>query len=383
MSVAPGTLPANRYDAREWAGAFGDLGTLIPFLLTYFAVLGLDPGGVLLSFGAALLAVGLFYRTPFPVQPMKAIGAAAATQAVPLGLTAGSIHAATLLTGLTWLALGVTGLAARFARWLPRPVAAGIVLGLAFAFMLEGVQRMLTTWWLGAAALLTWFAFRRSRRVPVMFVLLALGVGASLVLNPSLGAALHDLRPALRMPVLALGEVTASDFLRAAVFLVLPQLPLTVGNALIAITEENNRLFPDRAVSASTVSYSTGLMNLAAAPLGGVPMCHGAGGMAGHVAFGARTGGASVILGVVLLSLGLCFAESIATLLGLLSDSVLGTILFIAGMQLSQGPLLAMRERSWQPALLATAVVGAWHIGWGFLAGIAAHYLARRLQRKI
>ena len=33
----------------EWAGAFGDLGTMIPFVFGYIAVVGMDPFGVLLA----------------------------------------------------------------------------------------------------------------------------------------------------------------------------------------------------------------------------------------------------------------------------------------------------------------------------------------------
>jgi hypothetical protein len=100
-----------------------------------------------------------------------------------------------------------------------------------------------------------------------------------------------------------LGSLTLNDFIVGTIFLALPQVPLTLGNAVIAITEENNRLFPNRPVNESKISTSTGLMNLLSASVGGVPMCHGAGGMAGHVQFGARTGGALVILGFVCWSL--------------------------------------------------------------------------------
>ena len=65
----------------EWAGAFGDLGTLIPFVVAYIGVLKIDPFGILFTFGTALVICGLYYKTPFPVQPMKAIGAVATTQA--------------------------------------------------------------------------------------------------------------------------------------------------------------------------------------------------------------------------------------------------------------------------------------------------------------
>lgn len=84
------------------------------------------------------------------------------------------------------------------------------------------------------------------------------------------------------------------------VLLALPQIPMTLGNAVIAITLENNRLFPQRPVTEGRVAVSTGLMNLFSGAVGGVPMCHGAGGMAAHLAFGARRGGSVVILGTVL-----------------------------------------------------------------------------------
>jgi hypothetical protein len=101
----------------------------------------------------------------------------------------------------------------------------------------------------------------------------------------------------VRVATFALASVTFNDLIIGAVFLALPQVPLTLGNAIIAITEENNRLFPHRPRELGQVSTSTGIMNLLSASLGGVPMCHGAGEMAGHVQFGARTGGALVILG--------------------------------------------------------------------------------------
>src|SRR5262249_51668975 len=66
---------SNRYDRMEAAGAFGDLGTLIPFIVAYISILKMDPFGVLLAFGLAMIVCGLVYRTPIPVQPMKAAGA--------------------------------------------------------------------------------------------------------------------------------------------------------------------------------------------------------------------------------------------------------------------------------------------------------------------
>src|SRR4029077_1005718 len=139
------------------------------------------------------------------------------------------------------------------------------------------------------------------RVVPAMFLLLVVGAGYGIWSDPTLLAALRDMHIAPRLPTFALGSMTFNDFLLGAIFLALPQVPLTLGNAVIAVTEENNRLFPNRPVNESKISTSTGLMNILSASVGGVPMSHGAGGMARHVQFGARTGGAPVILGIVLL----------------------------------------------------------------------------------
>jgi hypothetical protein len=129
------------------------------------------------------------------------------------------------------------------------------------------------------------------------------------------------------------------------VFLALPQVPLTLGNAVIAITEENNRLFPTRPVSEAKVATSTGLMNVLSAAVWGVPMCHGAGGLAGRVQCGARTGGVVVILGAVLVLVATLFSGSVATLLRLFPTSVLGVILFLTGAQLALGSCDISKQR--------------------------------------
>lgn len=97
----------NRFDRMEVAGAFGDLGTLVPFVVAYIGVLQMDPFGVLFAFGIAMIACGVVYRTPMPVQPMKAAGVIATTQAAQtLVITPAMVWGAGLATGLIWLVLG-------------------------------------------------------------------------------------------------------------------------------------------------------------------------------------------------------------------------------------------------------------------------------------
>jgi predicted benzoate:H+ symporter BenE len=369
----------NRFDRAELAGAFGDLGTLIPFIVAYITLLKLDPAGVLLGFGVPMVAAGLYYRTPFPVQPMKAIGAVATTQAAQTAtVTAGAVYGASLVTGLIWLLLGATGAAKRVADLVTRPVAIGIILGLGLSFMMTGAKYMAAGWWLSGTALFITLALLTNRRIPAMFLLLAGGAVVALIRDPGLVTTLGQVRLELRLPEFGLGSMSWNDLVIGTVFLALPQLPLTLGNAIIAITSENNYLFPDRPVSERKVAVSTGLMNLASAALGGVPMCHGAGGMAGHVAFGARTGGALILLGGLLLFLALFMSSSVTILFQMVPSEVLGVILFLAGAQLALGACDVSKDKGERFTTVVTAGLSMWNIGIGFVIGLALYHAFKK-----
>lgn len=369
----------NRFDLNELAGAFGDLGTLIPFVAAYISVVKMDAGGILVAFGAALIAIGVIYRTPFPVQPMKAIGAAAVTQSGNVAaLTSSAVVGAGLVTGLIWLVLGLTGLAPRLARWVPRPALLGVVMGLGFSFMLEGIRLMGDRPWLGAVLLPLTLVLMAKPRFPAMFVLLATGMVVALVDQPALATELSAIHLAPSLPAFAWPSLSWNDLWVGGIFLALPQLPLTFANALLSITEENNRLFPDRAVSERRVSVSTGLLNLWSSAVGGIPMCHGAGGMAGHVRFGARTGGASITLGALLLGVGLFLGNSVALLFRLFPPAVLGVILFLAGVQLALGAKDSGDGKVDRWVVLTTAAFAIWNVALAVVFGVLAFHAAKR-----
>lgn len=369
----------NCYTLSELAGAFGDLGTLIPFVVAYVSIVGMDPAGVLLMFGATLIVVGLSFKTPFPVQPMKAIGAAAVTQtAGAAALTPAMVAGAGLVTGAIWLALAASGLAKRLAQWIPRPALLGVIMGLGFSFMLEGIRMMAQEWVLAAALLSMTLLLLARSRIPAMVVLLAVGAVVALVQQPALAADLTLIKPAFHLPDLAWPALGWHDVWLGALLLALPQLPLTFGNALIAITEQNNRLFPDRPVTERQVAFSTGVVNLLSSAIGGIPMCHGAGGMAGHVKFGARTGGASVMLGALPTGLALFFAESVGTLFRLFPPAVLGVILFLAGAELALGSRDPGAEKEDRFVVLATAAFAVLNVGVAVVFGFLAHHAVQR-----
>jgi MFS superfamily sulfate permease-like transporter len=299
----------------EWAGAFGDLGTLIPFVVAYIVI---------------------------------------------------------------WLVLGITGAAKHIARLVPRFVVVGIVLGLGINFTVEGVKMMSGGWLLAAVGLVGTVLLLTNKAVPAMFLLLIFGIGWGAIQHPEMLQALAATQPEIRVPRFAFAEVTWHDMLVGTAFLALPQLPLTLGNAIIAIREENNRLFPDRPITENTVAVWTGVVNLAGAAFGGVPMCHGAGGMAGHVAFGARTGGAPIILGALLLCLALFFSGSIEALFGLFARPVLGVILFLTGVQLALGSCDFSKNKGERFVTLTTAAFAMWNVGLAFVAGMTFAYIAKR-----
>lgn len=369
----------NRYDIHELAGAFGDLGTLIPFAVAYISVLKMDPCGILLAFGGSLIVVGLVYRTPFPVQPMKAIGAAAITQTVGgVALTPAMVAGAGLATAAIWLLLGATGLAQRLARAIPRPALLGVIMGLGFSFMLEGIRMMAQSWMISAALLALTLVLLARPRLPAMVVLLLVGAGIALVQQPTLAHDLALVKPVLRLPAFAWPSLAWQDIWMGTLLLALPQLPLTFGNALIAITAENNRLFPDRPVTEPKVAMSTGLLNLWSSALGGVPMCHGAGGMAGHVKFGARTGGAAVMLGITLSAIALLYADSIGVLFRLFPPAALGVILLLAGAELALGSRDSGGEKEDRFVVLSTAAFAVLNVGVAVVFGFIAHHASRR-----
>jgi len=368
-----------RFDRREWAGAFGDLGTLVPFLLAYVTIVGIEPTGMLLGFGVTLISAGAYFRTPFPVQPMKAIGAVAVTGAAQTAtITPEAVAVAALATGLIWLVIGVSGTAERVARWTGRPVVIGITLGLGLAFMLDGTRMMATGIWLAAPLLLITILLLSDRALLAMILVLAAGAAWAVITEPAVAGALAQVEPGVMLPSWPFHGLTWQAVFVGVVLLALPQVPLTLGNAIIAPVEFNNREFPERVVTERKVAVSTGVMNALGSLVGAVPMCHGAGGMAAQVSFGARTGGAPVILGVLLVVLALFFSESIATLLRLFPQPALGVMLFLAGVQLALGSCDFSRDKGERFVTLGTAALSVFNVGVAFLFGIAVLWIVRR-----
>jgi MFS superfamily sulfate permease-like transporter len=375
------SIGKNRYDLIELAGAFGDLGTLIPFVAGYIAVVGIDPLGILFMFGLSELIVGLYYKTPIPVQPMKAIGGAAIASGG--AVSAGMICGAGLFTGIFWFLGGITKTVNIATRLTSKPIIRGIVLGLGLMFMVDGIKMMLQTPWLGGAALVLTFILLTWQRFPAMFALLIFGTAAAYVLDPVTARHLLTIPPNFRLPEFTFARMRWEDFVKGSLLLAIPQIPLTIGNAVIAIRAENNELFPNRPVSDRMMAISQGIMNLVTAPFGGIPLCHGAGGMAGHVRFGARTGGSLVMLGTIVMVMALFFSQSVGLLFQIFPKAVLGVILFFAGTELAISSRDVGGRKEDFYVMLVVAGFAMWNMGAAFLVGIILHQTLERGWLKV
>ena len=265
--IVSGEKAGNLYNRMEWAGAFGDIGTLIPFVVAYITIVKIDPLGLLFMFGICLLGSGFYYRTPLPVQPMKAIGAAA----IAGRISPAALFGSGITTGIFWFLAGTTGAIRPIAKLAAKPVVRGIMLGLGFSFMVDGVHRMMAAPLLAGIALPVTWLLLTNPHVPAMFVLLLIGIGSAPVMNPAILHELAKIHVGFKLPVFALPAITWSDIVSGTLLFTIPQIPLTIGNAVIAIVAENNELFPDRQVTEKGVALSQGIMNLVSPLFGGIP----------------------------------------------------------------------------------------------------------------
>src|SRR5512137_424485 len=181
-------LWGNDYNKMEFAGAFGDLGTLVPFVVGYITLNKMDPLGILVAFGIFKIFVGLYFRTPVPIQPMKAIGGMAIAHSG--SITPGMIWGSGIFTGFFWLLMGLTGAITWIQKITTKPVVRGIMLGLGLSFIVEGLNMMRTEPVFAVGGVVLTLLLLNSKRFPAMLALLAYGVIAALILNPAL---LNDL----------------------------------------------------------------------------------------------------------------------------------------------------------------------------------------------
>jgi SulP family sulfate permease len=384
-----------RFDRMELSGSLGDLGTLLPFAVGMIVLNQMHATNVLVTVGLFYILAGLYFGVPVAVQPMKVIGG----YAIASGMTQHQLVSSGLWMGALVLFLGVTGLIGIVQRYTPKSTVRGIQLSVGVVLLVEGLKLMVkqdpnlvvqtvgsinTGLILGAVGLALTFLLLGSKKLPAALVLIVFGIAVGLIIGEPLDPeafawGFHVPRP---MPY---GWPAWDDLVWVIPVVVLPQLPMTIGNAIISNTDLTREYFPDKAhrVSNRSVSISQGLANLVSFFLGGIPMCHGAGGLAAHYKFGARTAGSNLYIGGIFLALALIFGENIVSVLRLLPLSILGVLLTFAGLQLALMIQDLEDRKDLFVALFMLGLALVFNLAVAFVAGIVVAYAVRSARTSV
>lgn len=369
-----------QFNRHELAGAFGDIGTTLPIVAALLLATDLNPAGVLTAFGLAQIATGLIYGLPMPVQPLKAMAVVVIAGQTPGGL----LQLAGLMIGGLMLVLAATGALDWLSRVIPRCVVRGVQAGL--GLMLARTATGLITrggsasgWTAALAALVVLALLRKNRRLPGALLV----IGAALVWAAFARIDWHELAHGFGFAAPQPIAWPWDRWLAALTLLVLPQLPLSLGNSVIATQQTARDLFPERAFTLRKLGLTYAGINLAVPWLGGIPVCHGCGGLAGYYALGARTGGAVVFHGALWVAAGLFFSGAFVQVVHAFPSSILGALLLVEATVL----VLLLRDLRAAPVALALAAAVALACVFapqgyltGLVAGSALYYVLRALR---
>jgi hypothetical protein len=336
---------------------------------------GLHSASVLVMFGLMQFFTALRYRMPMPVQPLKAVAVLVITQKVAPEV----LYGGGLAIGIVMLVLTVSGGIEWLARVVPKAVVRGLQLGLGIQLAMLALKDYVQAdgmrgYVLAAVGFLIIIAFFGNRRVPPAIPVIVLGVIYAFVYKLSgstftnaVGFALPQIR-----------AVHMSDIVSGFVLLALPQIPLSLGNSILATRQVADDLFPERNVTIRKLSHTYAAMNLVNPFFGGVPTCHGSGGLVGHYTFGARTGGSIIIYGSIFLILGLFFAAGFQQVVQVFPLPVLGVLLFFEAAAL----MSLVRDQAGESMLLVV-IVGLIAAGlpYGYAIGLVVGVALSKMKR--
>lgn len=362
-------VPRIRFDRNELAGSFGDIGTDLPLIIGMILAAGLDPASVFIVFGVMQIASGLMYGLPMPMQPLKAMAVIVITEQ----LTGDVLYAAGLAIGLIMLVLALTGALSALARIIPQCVVRGIQFGLGLALASLALRQYVPAlgmegFVLAAVGFAIMIVLWGNRRVPAGLVVIALGLAYALVFRLDYEAVSEG--AALAWPAAEGLHVPKLDvILTGAIVLALPQLPLSLSNSVIATRQTIADLFPNREVSVRRIGVTYSLVNIIVPFFQGIPLCHGCGGLAGHYALGARTGGSVIIYGSMFILVGGVFSQVAEEVLQVFPLPILGVVLLFEALVL----MLFVRDQTGSPrhftiALLTAAI--AFALPQGFITAL-------------
>jgi len=410
-----------RLTLSEVSGSFGDFGTFIPLTIALSRANAISLPSAIFFAGLSNILAGLAWDLPMPVQPMKSIAAAAVVE----NLSRSSVTASGILVGSMLILLSVTNLIEVINMIVPTTVVSGLQLGLGVKLSSLGITMITTLSFasqidcslLGILASILGLVLLKNEAsteetkikllppAAVTLFLIAI-IFASIELKINGDDPLYDLPLKMFGPsvvYLAVDDITLIDWREGFFNLALPQLPLTTLNSVVSVAALASTLYPERrkppqkqsqphhkistdddVLSRREVAMSVGLLNSIFCLFGGMPNCHGAGGLAGQHRFGARNGTSVIFLGLLKITIAIFFGASALTFFEAIPNSILGVLLAIAGAELGlTGLLLTLKDlhpsnpetKTKLFVLMCTAVVivGTGKTQYGVLAGLIAY----------
>jgi len=388
------------FNRMEWAGSVGDLGTLLPLAFAMIMINGLSSTGLFLTIGLLYIIGGLYYRVPIAVQPMKVVSAYAIAQA----LSPGVVTASGMLLAALLLFLGTTGLVTYVSKLVPKGVVRGVQMATGILLLSKGaslvvgsssfqtmrgnVEPFLSVQGVGPVpmsviigvlfAAIALFLLN-NKKYPAGLVVVVLGTVCGILFGAF--RELAGVHPGFYLPqFLPFGMPTSIDFSFAMFALVLPQIPMTMGNAVIANRDLSHEYFgkESRRVTDRALCISMGLANVFASLVGGMPICHGAGGLAAHYRFGARTNGSNLIIGGLFIALAVIFGPGAVNALHLLPMGVLGVLLLFAGAQLALTIQDVTNRSDLFVIVIMLGITLAANLAWAFGVGVCLAFLLHK-----
>lgn len=365
-----------KFSLREFGGSLGDWGTLIPFIIGYVSIVGLNPAGIFFCLGITNIILGIKFNLPLPVQPQKTIGTIALSQAWSPNLVVSTGFS----TGIIWTILGFTKFLEKIVKKVPIVAVRGIQLGLGLILGWTAAQLIGTDFFLGIISILIIAVLFKSKKVPASIILVVLGL-ILLFLNESIN--LSNIQ--FNLPKFGLIIPQWDNMVIGMVIAGIGQLLLTLTNVMIATVSLIKDLFPEKkdAISASKLANNMGIMNLFNPFLGGIPLCHGSGGLAAQYAFGARTGGSMILEGILEIFLGLFFSETLFLVFNTFPKAILGAMLLYTAILLGNISFKDYNLKTIPIIVISGFLCLFYNITIGFIVGLSLYLAFKLIENKI
>ena len=360
-----------KFTLAEFGGSLGDWGTLIPFIIGYVSIVGLNPAGIFLCVGITNIILGIKYNLPLPVEPQKTIGTVAISQKWSPNLVISTGFG----TGIVWLILGFTKKLNVIVEKIPQIAVRGIQLGLGLILGWAALLLFSDNIILGVISMAIIIVLINNKRIPSAIILTILGIfiifytGALLLSQISMG-----------LPTFQFQIPTWENILIGMLIAGLAQLVLTLANVMIATVKLSKDLFPDKkdAIDANSLAFNMGLMNVINPFLGGIPQCHGSGGLAAQYAFGARTGGSMIMEGILEIFLGLFCSNLLFLIFMEFPKAILGAMLLYTAILLGKIAFKDFNAKTAPIIIISGILCIVFNLIVGFLAGLVLYLIFKK-----